>query len=242
MTVSSLIPLTLAIAFSAVLVIRLPRLSKGKGQLWLWLAHLGVAITLYLSVQPIYIAVDSLFGSKNFVNLLSHICIDCAFYAACLRVALSIDRPDILSRIQRSTLILLPLSVILMSIIHFFSDLPYSSMGLNDFKNDPMVIIGKLAMYLYPASMSAFLIGPLKLAISRSYFVWQRRSLRCLGIAFFLAMITPLGHVAALANRSFYGLADLFVYPAILFALLGFSLNYVSKLLSQRPEPNNAYE
>lgn len=242
MTVSSLIPLTLAIAFSAVLVIRLPRLSKGKGQKWLWLAHLGVAITLYLSVQPIYLAVDSLFGSKNFANLLSHIVIDCAFYAACLRVALSIGRPDVLRTIQSLSLILLPLSVILMSVIHFFSDLPYSSMGLNDFKDDPMVIIGKLAMYLYPACMSALLIRPLKLATNSSYFIWQRRSLRCLGIAFFLAMITPLGHIAALANRSFYGLADFFVYPAILFALIGFTLNFVARRLTQRAQPNNANE
>lgn len=242
MTASNLIPLTLAIAFSAVLVVRLPRLSNGKGQIWLWLAHLGMAIILYLSVQPIYLAVDAVFGSKNFTNLLSHIVIAFAFYAACSQVALSIDRLDILRRIQSSSVVLLPLSIILMSIVHFFSDLPYSSMGLNDFKDDPMVIIGKLAMYLYPACLSAFLIHPLKLASRRSYLIWQRRSQNCLGIAFFLAMVTPLGHIAALANRSFYGMADLFVYPALLFGLLGFSLNLVARLLSQRTEPSTSTE
>ncbi|MDV2982488.1 UNVERIFIED_CONTAM: hypothetical protein Q9R71_35465 [Actinomycetes bacterium ARC8] len=235
MTVFNLLPLGLAVCFTLMLLFRLPSLRKGKGQNWLWLAHLGMATVLYLAVEPVYIWIDSLLGGRNIANLISHIFIALVFYGGCSQIALSIAREDVRQTIQKVSVVTLPACILAMSLIHFLSDLPYSSMGLNPFRDSSLVLIGKLAMYVYPSIISSLLVQPLLRAAAQTYDKWQYRSKRLLGAGFFLVMLSPLGHIAELAYRGFGWLTDILIYPAILLVLLGLSINFLAKRCSRSP-------
>lgn len=229
MAFSSLMASILATGFTLALVLRLPRLIKGAGNLWLWLTHLGMSIVLWLAVEPVYLFIDRLMGSVNAANLLSHICINFVFFAGGTQIALSAGRLDVVGKIRRLSVAALPLCVALMTVLFFVADLSYSNMGLNAFRREETaVVLYKLALYLYPALISALLVKPLLRAASSSVHGVPYYSKKLMAVGFGLVIAAPVGHLAELTNRQLYWITDIFIYPAILCVLLGTTLGFIS--------------
>lgn len=219
----------LATGFTLALGLRLPRLIKGAGNLWLWLTHLGMSIVLWLAVEPVYLFVDRLMGSVNAANLISHICINFVFFAGGTQIALSAGRLDVVAKIRHLSVVVLPLSVALMTALFFVSELSYSNMGLNAFRREETaVVLYKLALYIYPAIISALLVTPLLQAASDSVHGVPYYSKKLMAVGFGLVIASPIGHLAELTNRQLNWITDIFIYPAILCVLLGTTLGFIS--------------
>lgn len=234
MVFSSWVASFIAIAFVIVLCLRLPRLVQGTGNLGLWLTHLGMCVSLWLVVEPVYLGVDRLLGSANLANLLSHLCINFVFLTGGTQVALSAGRKDIAAKIRSVSMVVLPLCATLMSVLFLAADLPYSTMGLNDFRHDTSVVLYKLSLYVYPAVVSAMLVKPL---LSSTRFSTRRLpycSKKLMALGFGLAAVAPLGHLVELANRHLDWLTDVIVYPSMLCVLVGVSLGWLSALRPHR--------
>lgn len=229
MAFSSWIASILATGFTLALALRLPRLIKGAGNIWLWMTHLGMSIVLWLAVEPVYLFVDRLMGSANAANLLSHICISLVFFAGGTQIALSAGRQDVVGKIRRLSTVMLPLCIALMTVLFFAANLSFSNMGLNAFRRgDTAVVIYKLALYLYPAVISALLVKPLLQAAADSVHGVPYYSKKLMAVGFALVIAAPIGHLAELTNRQLNWIPDLFIYPAILCVLIGTTLGFIS--------------
>lgn len=229
MGASSWIAAILATVFAVTLGLRLPRLLKGSGNLWLWLTHLAMTVALCLVVEPIYLFVDRLMGSMNLANLFSHFCINLVFFAGGTQVALSAGRKDVVARIRVLSATLLPVCLALMTVLFFVADLSYSDMGLNAFRSqDNVVVLYKLVLYIYPAIISSLLVRPLLQAAADSVHLLPYYSRRLMAVGTALVVVSPMGHLAELANRQLNWVTDILVYPAILLVLVGATLGYIS--------------
>lgn len=62
----------LATVFSILVVVRAPGALREAARVRMWLAHLVMALVLWLSVTVVYMSVDTLLGGRNITNLLSH--------------------------------------------------------------------------------------------------------------------------------------------------------------------------
>lgn len=237
MVFSSWAAMILASAFTLALGLRLPRLIRGSGNLWLWLTHLGMSIGLWLAVEPVYLFIDRLLGSFNLANLLSHFCINFVFLAAGVQIALSIGRCEVASRIRRFSAVGLPLALALMTVLFFAADLSYSSMGLDDFRDtETSVVLYKLSLYLYPAVVSSMLVKPLVQATTPSVYRVPYYSKKLMSVGFAFGVVAPMGHLVELANRQLDWLTDLLVYPAMVCVLAGVTLGWISGLLTHHHE------
>lgn len=234
--VSSWVSAILATSFLAALIARLPRLIQGIGNLWLWLTHLGMALVLSLAVDPVYEFVDSLAGSHNFANLVSHIGIALVFFCGGIQISHGINRPEIASKILKLSTVALPASAALMGVLFVFSGSSYSDVGLNAFRDNPLVVLYKLALYIYPAIVSSFLVAPLMRAATESVSRIPYYSKKLMGFGFGLVIAAPLGHLAELANRQLGWITDLFIYPAIFSVLVGMTLGLVDAVLCRRQQ------
>ncbi|WP_333615293.1 hypothetical protein [Glutamicibacter sp.] len=194
-----------------------------------------MSIGLWLAVEPIYLFIDRLLGSINVANLVSHFCLNFVFLAAGVQIAHSIGRCDVAARIRRFSIIGLPLCVALMTALFFATDLSYSSMGLDDFRDtDTAVVLYKLSLYIYPAVVSALLVKPLVKANAGSRYRVPFYSKKLMAIGFAFGMIAPMGHLVELTNRRLDWLTDVLVYPAMLCVLAGLVLAWISALLTHR--------
>lgn len=148
MAVTSWIAAALGTGFVLALLIRLSRLIARRGNIWLWLTHLGTSIVLWLGVSPVYLAVDRLLGSANVANLFSHICINFVFLTGGIQIALGVDRHKrIAAKVQRVSTVALPAAIALMTWLFLAMDFSSSSMGLNEFRRDSsLVVLYKLTM------------------------------------------------------------------------------------------------
>lgn len=230
MAVTSWIAAVLATCFTLALLLRLPRLIQRRGNLWLWLTHLCMGLVLWLAVDPVYMAVDDWLGSANITNLISHIGINFVFLTGGTQIALGLNDQGLLaSKLQRISRVALPICIALMIGLFWTLDFNTSSMGLNEFRDDSsLVVLYKLAMYIYPAFVSACLVRPLLEAASASIYRIHYWSKRLIALGFGLVIASPFGHLAEFSNRQLGWITDLFVYPAIALALVGTTLGYVS--------------
>lgn len=230
MAVTSWIAAVLATGFVLALLLRLPRLIARSGNLWLWLTHLGMAIVLWLAVDPVYLAVDRLLGSINVTNLISHVCINFVFLTGGIQIALGVDRQKrIVTKVQRISTVALPVGIALMTGLFLAMDFGASSMGLNEFRDESsLVVLYKLALYIYPAIVSACIVRPLLEAAAASLHRIIYWSKRLMALGFGLVIAAPFGHLAELSNRQLGWITDLFIYPAIALVLVGTTLGYIS--------------
>lgn len=230
MAVTSWIAAVLGTGFALALLLRLPRLIARRGNLWLWLTHLGMAVVLWLAVDPVYLTVNHLLGSANATNLLSHISINFVFLAGGIQIAMGVDRQKRLAqKIQRISTIALPAGIALMTGLFMAMDFGASSMGLNEYRDQSsLVVLYKLSLYIYPAIVSACIVRPLLEAASASLHRIIYWSKRLMALGFGLVIAAPFGHLAELSNRQLGWITDLFIYPAILLVLVGTTLGYVS--------------
>ena len=85
----------LAVVFSVLVMARAPGALRDQAKVRVWLAHLVMALVLWLSVTPVYMAVDALLGGRNIANLVSHFGFYLMFWLGGAEVALGIGRHDL---------------------------------------------------------------------------------------------------------------------------------------------------
>lgn len=234
---SDWVALAVALPLGISAVARTSAALHGRNRL-LWVAHILIVVCLLLAITPVYSFVDGLLGQANWANLLSHLLFGLVLYFGCQHVALGISRPDLTALIVgKISWFLLIIVSTLMVITFVLADIPSSSMGLNAYRGEAMVIAYKSLSFLYPMLCSLVLLGPLFREATGSLLpLGQRVAFWFLGIGFSLVVPVPFIHLAEFWFPSVRGWVDVFLYAAILLVSLG---PMIAFLQSRRQLPHN---
>ena len=224
-----LIASTLAAIFSIVVILRAPGALRDPDRVRLWLAHLVMALVLWLSVSAVYLSVDALLGGRNITNLVSHFGFYLMFWLGGAEVALGLGRDD-LYKIIHGTIgaMILGGGLVAMTATFIAAAPEYSAMGLDPFRGDPLIIFYKALSYLYPGFVAAVLIKSLLLAATESPGLLGT-SKRLMAVGFILVPLVPMAHLGELVDPGYAVVVDLILYPAILFVLAGVTLAFIAR-------------
>ena len=225
---------TLAVAFSVLVMVRAPGALRDQAKVRVWLAHLVMALVLWLSVTPVYMAVDALLGGRNIANLVSHFGFYLMFWLGGTEVALGIGRHDLYRLIRGHTgALVLGLGAAAMTATFILAAPEYSAMGLNPFRDDPMVVLYKATSYLYPAFVAALLARPL-LRASLECTGMSGSAMRLMAIGFMLVPLVPLAHLGELVAPGYAMVVDLVLYPSIVLVATGTTMAFIARIRCNR--------
>lgn len=229
---------TFASAFTFMSLVRLVRLVRGIGSRPLFLAHAVMACCLWLAVPAVYRWVDALLGGQNIANLLSHIGFALVFYWGASEAALGLGRRDVADRIRKLPGGAIALVCIAALITTFaLADLPQSSMGLNEFYDQPTVIAYKSLSFAYPAWAGAQLVGPFALAARERPHPLQRVSFTLMCAGFLLLPAVPVLQALVLLDPALQAVTDGVLFPSIALVLLGASAALFARSAKVREKP-----
>lgn len=238
-----LIACILAMIFSVLVIIRAPGALRDPGKVRLWLAHLVMAIALWLSVSAVYMFVDAFLGSRNITNLISHFGFYLMFWLGGAEVALGLGRKD-LYRLIHGTVgaMILGGGLVAMTATFIAAAPEYSAMGLDPFRDDPLIIFYKALSYLYPGFIAIILVKPLLVTAAESPGLLGS-SKRLMAMGFTLVPLVPVAHLGELVDPGYAVVVDLILYPAILLVLAGVTLAFVARQLIRRANsPVHGYQ
>ncbi|EMQ96812.1 hypothetical protein [Paeniglutamicibacter gangotriensis] len=219
----------LATVFSILVVVRAPGALREAARVRMWLAHLVMALVLWLSVTAVYMSVDALLGGRNITNLLSHFGFYLMFWLGGAEVALSIGRHD-LYRLVHGTIgaMVLGAGAAAMTATFIAAAPEYSAMGLNPFRDDPLIVLYKVLSYLYPGFVAAVLARPmLRAAVESPGLLGSAK--RFMAIGFILVPLVPVAHLGELLDPGYAMIVDLLLYPAIILVATGVTLAFIAR-------------
>lgn len=230
----------LAVIFTFLAIIRSPSVLHDQAKVRLWLAHLVMALALWLSVTPVYMAVDAVLGGRNIVNLVSHFGFLVIFWLGGAEVALGLGRHD-LYRLVHGTIgaMVLGAGAAAMAATFIAAAPEYSAMGLNPFRDDPLIILYKVLSYLYPGFVAAVLARPMLRASADSPGLlgpakWW------MAVGFMLVPLVPVAHLGELLHPGYAMVVDLVLYPAIIMVATGATLAFIARLkINRDASPNH---
>lgn len=230
MDMSNWIAGTLAVIFSVLVIARAPGALANASRVRLWLAHVVMTLSLWLSVTPVYLAVDAMLGGRNITNLLSHFGFYVIFWLGGAEVALAIGRHDLFRLIHGAPGVLVMVTGAAAMTAVFIAAAPeYSAMGLNPFRDDPMIILYKTLSFVYPGFAAAVLALPL-LRASLVNPGLLGGSMRLMASGFILVPLVPIAHMGELVDSGYALVVDLVLYPAIILVAAGVTVAFVSRL------------
>lgn len=223
---------TLAVAFSVLVIVRLPGALHDQAKVRLWLAHVVMSVVLWLSVSPVYMTVDASLGGRNIANLLSHLGFYLLFWLGGSEVALGIGRTDLYRLIHGSIGTVVMGAGAVAMVAAFITAAPeYSAMGLNPFRGDPAITLYKALSFLYPGFVSIILARPLFRA-SRESPGLSGIAMRLMSLGFVLVPLIPVAHLGELLDSGYVMVVDMVLYPAIVFVATGVTLAFIARLKS----------
>ncbi|OIH82824.1 hypothetical protein BLJ79_17905 [Arthrobacter sp. UCD-GKA] len=219
----------LAVVFSILAVIRAPGALREAARVRMWLAHVVMALVLWLSVAVVYLSVDALLGGRNIANLLSHVGFLVIFWLGGAEVALGLGRRD-LHRLLHGTVgaMVLGAGAAAMTATFIAAAPAYSAMGLNPFRDDPLIVLYKVLSYLYPGFVAAVLARPMLRASVESPGLLGSAK-RFMAIGFMLVPLVPVAHLGELLDPGYAMVVDLVLYPAIILVATGVTLAFVAR-------------
>lgn len=221
---------TLAVLFSVLVIARAPGALREPAKVRLWLAHLVMALSLWLSVTPVYLAVDAVLGGRNITNLLSHFGFYFIFWLGGAEVALAIGRHDLYTLVHGTTgVLVLGAGVVSMTVLFIAAAPEYSAMGLNPFRDDPLIILYKVFSFVYPGFVAFALARPL-LGASLGDSGVLGISMRLMAVGFILVPVVPIAHLGELLDPGYAVVVDVVLYPAIILVAAGVTLALVARL------------
>lgn len=224
----------LAMVFSILVVIRAPDALREAARVRMWLAHLVMALVLWLSVTVVYLSVDALLGGRNIANLLSHVGFLVIFWLGGAEVALGLGRRD-LYRLLHGTVgaMVLGAGAAAMTATFIAAAPAYSAMGLNPFRDDPLIVLYKVLSYLYPGFVAAVLARPmLHASVETPGLLGSAK--RFMAIGFMLVPLVPAAHLGELLDPGYAMVVDLVLYPAIILVVTGVTLAFIARLQINR--------
>ncbi|NKG21834.1 hypothetical protein [Paeniglutamicibacter terrestris] len=218
-----------ATVFSILVIIRAPSALREAARVRLWLAHLVMAMVLWLSVTAVYLSGDALLGGRNITNLISHFGFYLMFWLGGAEVALSIGRQD-LYRVVHGTIgaLVLGAGAAAMTATFIAAAPAYSAMGLDPFRGDPLIILYKVLSYLYPGFVAAVLARPMLRASVESPGLLGSAK-RWMAIGFVLVPLVPVAHLGELLDPGYAVVVDLVLYPAIILVATGVTLAFIAR-------------
>lgn len=219
----------LAVVFSILAVIRAPGALREAARVRMWLAHVVMALVLWLSVAVVYLSVDALLGGRNITNLLSHVGFLVIFWLGGAEVTLGLGRHD-LYRVVHGTIgsMVLGAGAAAMTATFIAAAPEYSAMGLNPFRDDPLIVLYKVLSYLYPGFVAAVLARPMLRASVESPGLLGSAK-RFMAIGFMLVPLVPVAHLGELLDPGYGLVVDLVLYPAIILVATGVTLAFVAR-------------
>lgn len=227
-----------AVLFSVLVIARTSNALRDRTKVRLWLAHLVMALALWLSVTPVYLAVDAVLGGRNIANLLSHFGFYAIFWLGGAEVALAIGRHDLYRLIHgRIGLSVLGVGAAFMTAVFIAAAPAYSAMGLNPFRDDPMVVLYKAVSYLYPGFVAAVLARPL-LRASLETPGLLGAAMRFMAVGFVLVPLVLIAHLGELVAPGYAMVVDLVLYPAIILVAAGVTMAFIARIQAVRSGPS----
>ncbi|MFJ6419020.1 hypothetical protein [Paeniglutamicibacter sp. NPDC091659] len=224
----------LAVVFCVLVMARAPGALRDRAKVRVWLAHLVMALVLWLSVTPVYMAADALLGGRNIANLVSHFGFYLMFWLGGSEVALGIGRHD-LNRLLHGPVgaVVLGGGAAAMTAAFILAAPEYSVMGLNPFRDDPMIVLYKALSYLYPAFVAAVLARPL-LRASLECTGLSGSAMRLMAVGFMLVPVVPVAHLGELLAPGYAVVVDLVLYPSIVLVATGTTLAFIARIRCNR--------
>jgi hypothetical protein len=238
-----LIAVILAMVFSILVIIRTPGALHERAKVRLWLAHLVMALVLWLSVTAVYLSVDALLGGRNVTNLISHFGFYLMIWWGGAEVALGLGRHD-LYRLIHGTIgsMILGGGIVAMTATFIAAAPEYSAMGLDPFRGDPLIILYKALSYLYPGFVAAALARPLLRASVESPGLLGS-SKRLMATGFILVPLVPVAHLGELVDPGYALVVDLVLYPAIVLVVTGVTMTFIARRqICQASSPRQGYQ
>lgn len=223
-----------AVLFSVLVIARTSNALRDRTKVRLWLAHLVMALALWLSVTPVYLAIDAVLGGRNIANLLSHFGFSAIFWLGGAEVSLAIGRHDLYRLIHgRIGIWVLGVGATAMTAVFIAAAPAYSAMGLNPFRDDPMVILYKAVSYLYPGFVAAVLARPL-LRASLETPSLLGAAMRFMAVGFILVPLVAIAHLGELVAPGYAMVVDLVLYPAIILVAAGVTMAFIARIQAVR--------
>ncbi|THJ65170.1 hypothetical protein E8P82_12720 [Arthrobacter echini] len=141
-------------------LLRLPGALRGRGRTMCGVLLL-LTFAVALSIEPLYDAVDGMLGGVNAANLLLRLILYAVLALLGVRVAAAFESP-LVRRLIAGPFGLAVLALTIASTLYFFlaSELPGSSVGLNDFLDQATVQEYAAVGRLYPGYVAACLVLP----------------------------------------------------------------------------------
>lgn len=225
--------LALGVLLAALTVARAPGALRGHNPN-MFIAHALITVVVLLTVDPVYLAVDTFLGGVNVANYLSHLCFPLIFLLGGRQVARSLGEPSLVRRVSGPAgVAIICLSLAGMTASFIAAGPMPTSMGLNDYRDSPAVILYKVFSYVYCAWVGLS-VGPPLLRASR----WAGRgvSAALLGLAMCAVTAIPVLHLAEfVVPGPARVLADVTVYLTIFMAAASLAAVFVSRI-SRRSE------
>jgi len=224
----------LAMMFSILVVLRAPGALREAARVRMWLAHLVMALVLWLSVASVYLGVDALLGGRNITNLVSHFGFYLMFWLGGAEVALGLGRQDLYRRVHGTVgAMVLGAGAAAMTATFIAAAPAYSAMGLNPFRDDPLIVLYKVLSYLYPGFVAAVLARPMLRASVESPGLLGSAK-RWMAIGFMLVPLVPVAHLGEFLDPGYAMVVDLVLYPAIILVATGVTLAFIARLQISR--------
>lgn len=230
---------TLAVA-GGLAVARISGALRGEGRSLLAIYTL-MALTVLLSIDGPYLAIDQALGSLNVANLVLRFLIFGTVFFLGIRIARGFGAADALHRITGPAGILMAAAAALVIVVVFtMMDTAGSSAGLvavsaKDARHAALVEYYGAAGRLYPAYVMLALLPAMLRTLSSRLPALVRASAGFLGaatVAIVLSLLSPV------IPPSLGFLRFLFNYSAVLCLLTGLALVWLSKARAKRPRQN----
>lgn len=216
------IVLILGLTLGMLTLLRMPTAIRGRN-MNMFAAHGLITVCVLLTVEPVYLAADRILGGYNFANALSHLCFPFIFMAGGLQTARGLVRPDLAGWIVGRLGITVLAASIAGTLISFgMLGSTETSMGLDQYRDNPWVVLYKAAGFLYCFWVAAVLFRPLlRTSRDRDLPRYQSVAQFLLGVAFLMVMCLPWVHLMEFIVPSIARpLADVLVYGSIVLAAI----------------------
>jgi hypothetical protein len=212
--------------------VRLPGVLHGRGRM-VFTALVLLTIAVALSLDVIYLVVDSLMGGVNLANLLIRFLLYAVFLLIGVRMAAAFDSPGA-RRLIAGPFGIAVLIVTISATLYFFlaSELQGSSTGLRDFGYQDTVLQYAAVGRLYPAYVAACLVVPgVRAAFDRGSRPLHRVASGLLACGF---AIVDAYVVLRLMPIELHQWDIILPFLAILLTVLGLCLIWLSHIVSRR--------
>lgn len=230
--------LVLGIILTILTLTRAPAVIAGRN-VRMFVAHALITACVLLTVRPIYLWVDEMLGGWNIANLISHLFFPLIFVFGGLQVARGLDRSDLAYKVAGPPGLMIAGASMLGILCTFIAAGPMpTSMGLDDYRDEPWVIAYKVVSYIYCAWVGAWLSQALMVsACSFPMARHQKVAQWLLGFGMLGVSLLPTVHllefwIPHLARP----VADGLVYGSIILVATGPAIAFVSRSLRHLKE------